>query len=173
MSRYVYCFHKVLGHEGGFVDHKNDRGGRTNYGVTQKTYDAFRQIRGLEQQDVRDITMDEVEALYYQYWRDAHCEHLPEPLDLFVFDCAINSGAGRAVKLLQRALGIADDGQWGPQTRHSMENIIAEDMVHDLADVYLRLRAGWYDTIIERDPSQAVFAKGWMNRLDKLRTELA
>jgi len=173
MSRYLYCFHKVLGHEGGFVDHKRDKGGRTNYGVTQKTYDDFCRRENRALGDVRDITMSEVEAIYYQYWRAAQCDTLPEPLDYFVFDCAINSGAVRAIKLLQRALGIRADGQFGPQTQHALELVIASSDNDELAREYLRQRAVWYDEIIESDPTQAVFAKGWINRLDKLHTELA
>lgn len=173
MSRFMYCFHKVLGHEGGFANHRYDRGGRTNYGVTQKTYDEFCRSVGRETCDVRDIAMDEVELIYFRYWRDAGCDRLPEPLDLFVFDCAINSGVPRAIKLLQRALGVNDDGIWGPRTNYALEVHIGHDRIHELANAYLDERLGWYDEIIERDPKQSVFAKGWVNRVENLRTEIA
>ena len=42
----------VFGSEGGFSNHPNDRGGRTNYGVTQSTYNGWRRKKGLSVKDV-------------------------------------------------------------------------------------------------------------------------
>jgi lysozyme family protein len=64
----------------------------SNYGVTQKTYDDFNKLTGRVQKPVSVITMEEVEAIYGQYWKDAHCSYMPEPLDVLMFDAAINHG---------------------------------------------------------------------------------
>src|SRR6201986_252592 len=59
----------ILRWEGGFVDDPDDRGGRTNKGVTQNVYHAWRADQGLPQQDVQQINDQEVAAIYYQrYW---------------------------------------------------------------------------------------------------------
>ena len=170
MSRFHDCLEVVLGNEGGLSDHKADRGGRTNYGVTQTTYSNFRRAQGRPSRPVDEITRDEVEAIYGEYWQDCKASYLPIPLDLMVFDCAINSGAKRAIRLLQRVLGVDEDGIAGRMTMDALHEEVVTVGVEGVCRAYLNARADWYDTIIERDPAQAVFAKGWMNRLDHLRS---
>lgn len=172
-ERFKECLNHVSGSEGGYSNHKADRGGATNYGITQRTYDRYRQLMGLSLQRVSEIEPYEVEDIYREYWKDSHADQLPRPLDLAVFDCAVNSGAGRAIKLLQRALGFdesAVDGLWGRVTSRAVAQC---DDVSALYRRYLDERRSWYDEIIERDPSQAVFAKGWMRRVDMLEEEIA
>ena len=55
----------ILAREGGYVNSKNDRGGPTNKGVTQVTYNSYRRSKNLPTKDVRDITQQEVEDIYY------------------------------------------------------------------------------------------------------------
>ena len=170
-TRFQYSLKVILGHEGGYVNHKDDRGGATNYGVTQKVYDDFCKLTGRNQKNVSEISQDEVEAIYGGYWKDAHCSYIPEPLDLLVFDCAVNSGPTRAIKLLQKALGVGEDGVFGRNTTDALhEEVIAGDIQH-LCIEYLELREDFYRGIVERNPSQEVFLKGWLNRLSHL-TEL-
>ena len=168
-ARFQYCLTIVLGHEGGYVDHKNDRGGKTMKGVTQKVYDDFCRVTGREAQPVKDITMVEVELIYGGYWKDGHCSYMPEPLDLLMFDASVNHGPGRAAKILQRVLGITEDGVIGKQTMQALHEDVVATSIDDVCHRYLDERAHFFDRIIERDPSQAVFAKGWMNRVDHLR----
>ena len=83
----------ILRWEGGFVDDPDDRGGRTNKGVTQNVYHAWRADQGLPQQDVQQINDQEVAAIYYQrYWLPAKCDVLRSKLDLAAFDTAVNMG---------------------------------------------------------------------------------
>ena len=84
----------VLRWEGGFVDHPNDPGGRTNKGVTQKVYDAWRRRQGLPQRDVKMIEHNEVLAIYEGgYWIPPRCDLLERQLDLVHFDTAVNMSA--------------------------------------------------------------------------------
>lgn len=95
----------VLAHEGGYVNNAADPGGPTNKGITQKVYDAYRTTKGLTIQSVKLITNDEVADIYKQrYWDLADCNALPKGLDYAVFDYSVNSGVGKAVKDLQRAI---------------------------------------------------------------------
>lgn len=170
MNRFDYCLKFVLEREGGYSDHKNDNGGPTNHGITHKTYDQYRKNSGLHLRPVTFITSDEVTAIYRtMYWVPAKCGLLPDPLDLYVFDAAVNHGPGRAVKLLQRALGVADDGLLGPKTIGALHEEIQAGQLAELARNFLAIRQEFYDQIIDNDPSQKVFAKGWGNRLEHLR----
>ncbi len=52
-----------------------------------------------------------------EYWDLAHCDEIPDVIRFDHFDTAYNSGVHEAIVLLQRSLGIADDGYFGPETR--------------------------------------------------------
>ena len=172
-SRFQACLQIVLGNEGGYVDNKADRGGRTNFGVTQGTYNTYRIKRGKQYMPVSEIEQDEVEAIYHEYWKDGHCAVIPEPVDLCVFDTAINSGASRAIKLLQRSLGIGEDGLYGPATASAIREEVMIDGAKQLALLYLNERAEFFSRIVERDESQWVFLDGWMNRINHLKELIA
>lgn len=169
MNRFQECLKVVLKNEGGKVDHKKDRGGRTAYGITQNTYDVFCRLTGRAQRDVWEIGEDEIEAIYSGFWKDAHCSYLPEPLDLQMFDAAVNHGALRARKMLQRVLGVDEDGVIGKNTMKALHDEVVASSAEEVASRFLDERARFFDRIVERDPSQSVFAKGWMNRVDHMR----
>lgn len=168
-TRFSYGLGIVLGHEGGISDRPNDRGGLTNYGVTQKTYDAFCKATGRYPKPVRGITLEEVEMIYGGYWKDAHCSYMPEPLDLLMFDAAINHGAGRAVKLLQQALGVDVDGVCGRQTMEALHEEVVASSIIEVCHLYLEFRRVFFNQIVANDPTQQENYAGWMNRIDHLR----
>lgn len=86
--------------EGGFTV---DRGGPTNYGVTQTTYNAFLARKNLPLQSVKKITLDEAKRIYFEdYWLPAGCEDLPLKLSVAVFDFAVNSGVSRACRYYKK-----------------------------------------------------------------------
>ena len=67
----------VLDREGGYVNNPNDRGGATNKGITQNTYNAYLKGIGRASCDVRNITDAEVEKIYYsRYWLSANCHKM-------------------------------------------------------------------------------------------------
>ncbi|RTH00928.1 hypothetical protein CSW50_10075 [Thermus scotoductus] len=93
----------VLRWEGGYSDHPDDPGGATNYGITQATYDAWRKRQGLPTRPVREISMDEVRAIYRtRYWDPLPARYAEKdpPLALALFDYAVNSGLGAARRAL-------------------------------------------------------------------------
>lgn len=106
------AFGRLLGHEGGFVDHPDDPGGATRYGITQ----AVARANGY-QGDMRDFPIEEAKRIARaQYWDAVQADALPDAVRFDVFDAAYNSGPKQAIKWLQRALGVKDDGQLGPVT---------------------------------------------------------
>ena len=108
MGAFDQCFQILLGHEGGYVDHKSDPGGRTRYGISQRSYPG---------EDIRNLTVERAKSLYRRdYWDKCRCDDLPAPLALLVFDAAVNCGPGRSVKWLQKTVGVSQDGAIGPGT---------------------------------------------------------
>lgn len=149
----------VRGSEGGFSDHPNDRGGRTNFGVTQKTYNSYLRSNGQEKRDVADITEEEVRDIYRSFWDDVSGADLPYPLNTLVFDAAINSGPGTAAKQLQSVLGVERDGRIGPETIEAIEG----SNIQRLAKDFLEVRKEFYEKLGDPD-----FIRGWRNRVKKL-----
>lgn len=95
----------TLQFEGGKVNDPHDPGGRTNKGITQRTYDRWRLRQGQKAQSVYHITDEEVEAIYRRdYWTLAGCEGLALPLACVLFDSAVNYGPGAAKTFLDRAV---------------------------------------------------------------------
>jgi lysozyme family protein len=159
----------VLRWEGGFVDHPNDPGGRTNKGVTQKVYDGWRARQGMPRRDVKQIEDAEVHSIYAtDYWVPPRCDLLGSPLDMVQFDTAVNMGVGRAVRFLQASVGCGVDGDFGPGTERAVAGCDTGTVVAD----YCKHREAFYRRLAEKNPKLSVFLKGWMNRLNSLRKEV-
>lgn len=159
----------VLAHEGGYVNHPRDPGGATNMGVTHRTYDAWRVSQGLSRRSVREITMDEVAAIYReQYWDAIRGDALPSGVDYAVFDFAVNSGPARAAKFLQGVLGVSKDGVIGAMTLQAVSVNSPVKVVRELCDQ----RLAWLKRLKHWD----AFGRGWSRRVAEVRamaTDLA
>jgi lysozyme family protein len=164
-DRFAVALAFVLAQEGGSSANPTDPGGPSNYGVTQITYDRYRDFAGKPRQAVKLIGSEEIEAVYRMYfWDTCACGKLPAPLDLVVFDAAVNCGPARAVRWLQRALWIKDDAVPGPGTVGAAK--IAETAPVALAA--MTLRREFYKTAGQGKPGMD-FVKGWLARLDRLK----
>jgi lysozyme family protein len=160
----------VLSFEGGFVNHPNDPGGKTNKGIIQKVYDQYRIAQKLETQTVENISDIEVKEIYYNnYWLIADCHLLPMNLSIVHFDSAVNCGVRQANKFLQRSVNVIADGFIGPLTLSSMNNIKDKDGLNDILNKYFQYRLSFYDQIILKNSKLKIFRKGWYNRVQQLQ----
>jgi len=154
---------RVLEREGGYVDHPRDRGGPTNHGITMNTLASWRG-QAVSEGDVRRLTKEEARDIYRtRYWFAPGFGSLgvSDLLAEAVFDTAINSGPARAIRMLQRCVGVTDDGVIGPITTQGIQRTHPAK----LCARYLAHRGLFYGEIIGRDGSQSVFRNGWANRL--------
>lgn len=166
MARFNDCLTFTLQQEGGYSDNPADHGGATQYGITQGTYDYYRITRGYPQQPVSNISFVEASAIYLaDYWQPSECDQLPVPVDLCVFDTAVNCGPSRAIKMLQAAVGTTQDGIIGGGTL-AATNAMTPVAV---ATQYCDEREQYYRDIVAQQPSQAQFLNGWINRVNALR----
>lgn len=135
----------VLAREGGYVNRKTDRGGPTNKGVTQTTYNSYRRSKDLPTKDVKEISQQEVEDIYYNnYYKASGADKIENPrLALYVFDTAILHGVYGAKQILKKSGG-------------------------DL-DKFEQLRREHYYREVEKEPSQREYLRGWLNRVDNLK----
>lgn len=145
-------------YEGGFVDHPEDPGGATNYGVTQRVYDNFRDSHGVERRSVRYITDTEVDEIYrQQYWNPILGDQLPSGVDLAVHDYAVNSGVPKAVKDLQRILGVTVDGHLGIITLAESKKRDPKQLITQLCQARM--------AFLKRLKHWKHFGRGWTRRV--------
>ncbi len=153
----------TLSQEGYYSNNPADPGGATYRGITQRVYDRYRDGQGLHHQDVRKITDDELQTIYRQnYWNACSGDELGEPVDLAVFDAAVNCGPGRSARWLQKAVGVTADGVIGPGTVAAVgaSNLTATALAH------VGLRREYYEEL------DGPFLQGWLNRCDALQAAI-
>jgi len=153
---FLTAFDKLLGHEGGYVDHWLDPGGKTRYGITEA---VAREVgyRG----DMRELPLDLAQRIYKErYWDAVQAESLPADVRYIVFDGAVNSGVAQSAKWLQRACGVKDDGVVGPQTIRAANALSPDGLKRKILAQRLRFMAtlsNWQ-----------AFGRGWANRIADL-----
>jgi lysozyme family protein len=121
------AFERLIGHEGKFQNHRNDRGNWTSgkvgegelrgtkFGITAMNYPAI---------DIKSLTLDDAKALYKRdYWDRTRSAELPPDVAFNVFDAGVHHGVGTAARLLQRAVGVAEDGRIGPITVNAVRGL--------------------------------------------------
>ena len=150
----------ILGKEGGYSDHPRDNGGKTNLGVTRSTWEQWTG-KPASEATIRGLTRPMVVPLYRKnYWDAVNADQLPPALALCLFDMAVNAGPGRAARILQKVLGVAEDGQIGPATIAAVKSW----NVRGLVEAYQAGRRAFYRTLDDFD----VFGKGWLNRVTEV-----
>lgn len=135
--------------EGGETDDPRDRGGRTKFGIAKAffpdiNFDAF--------------TKADARVIYKtQYWNAMRIESLPPALRLPIFDAGVNIGPGTAIRLLQRVLGVSEDGIVGEITLKALENRPHWDVI----DAFQHERLLHYVSLADFN----TFGRGWVNRI--------
>ena len=154
----------LLEEEGGWSNHKADRGGATMYGVTQAVYNEFRASVKRAKQTVRNITKEEAREVYDTlYWRAAGCDRLPWPISYLTFDAAVNSGVSRGTKWTQAGLGVAADGAIGRGTIAAANKVLEDGNAEALYNI-VDQRVTFLARLVQNKPSQAAFLLGWWRR---------
>jgi len=166
-------FEDILGftleYEGGYSNNPNDPGGATNKGITQHTYNDYNQTHNLPITDVKNITDQEVYAIYYaNYWSQPELYMLPDKVAMAVFDWGVNSGPHKAVVALQSIVSADTDGILGPKTIEAVKAFISTNSEDVLLHEYLAYRSNFY-VHLSAIGNNHVFLKGWLNRVNALK----
>ncbi|MEG1501982.1 MAG: glycosyl hydrolase 108 family protein [Synergistaceae bacterium] len=174
--------HFVFGSEGGYSNHLSDKGGATNMGITHGTLSKAYSLRIVNHKDVTKLTREEASNIYQAlYWNPSKSNKMPEPLCTLHFDAAVNHGVGGAGKLLQRtinnyakkagiALTLKVDGAVGARTLAGLFLCIEyKNNLKLICEIYVNEREKLFHTIVKNNPTQKVFLRGWLNRVEKNR----
>lgn len=150
------AFDKLLGHEGGYVNHPDDPGGETNWGITirvarENGYNGA----------MREMPQTVAKEIYRKrYWAPVYGDLLPAVVRYAMFDAAVNSGVGQAARWLQRAVGVADDGRIGPVTLRAVGQANPDKLLRSMLAqrlLFMTNLTGW-----------GSFGRGWARRIASL-----
>lgn len=160
---------RLIGREGGFVDHPADPGGATNMGITFKTLERWRG-GPIDKRDVRNLTLKEAIQIYYQlYWQALKLHHIADWwVKEFIFDWCVNAGLKNPVRNIQRLVGVKSDGVLGPVTGNAIEmwmSLQGNQAWSKLCDCRVR----WYIRLVETRHTSIVFLEGWFRRANDMR----
>lgn len=148
-QKFLVAINRVLGHEGGYVNDPADPGGETKWGISKRSYPNL---------SIKELTRDDAITIYYKdFWVAAHCEEFEDGVAYQLLDSAVNSGISQSIRFLQSAVGVADDGFFGPHTLAAVKNTSESDIIMkfnaERLDFMRKLKA-WNS-----------FGRGWAGRI--------
>lgn len=150
------AFERLIDHEKGYVSaeqarRNNDPGGETNFGISKRSYPG---------EDIRNMTLARAKDLYRRdYWWAAGCDTVPDAVKFDLFDMAVNSGVKPAIRTMQKAVGVPDDGVIGPVTLQAIGSMHPARFVARFNGARLA-----FMTDLQNWPENS---KGWARRVAK------
>lgn len=157
MADFDTAIKKLLDREGGdtLVVDDDDAGGVTKFGISQR---AFPKV------NIRALTEPLAAQLYRaEYWTKIHGDDIAsQPLAEAIFDCAVNQGAGRAIRWIQEIVNVGQDGIMGPMTVAAINALDANQVLAS----FRNRRISEYRALAARVPSQLKYLKGWVARAE-------
>ena len=148
----------IFRHEGYYSNDLSDSGGETKYGISAKAYPKL---------NIATLTKDDAKAIYKRdYWNKIRADELPDQLRLTVFDFAVNAGVKKAIKTLQLAGGVDDDGKLGGDTLAASKKVSVWK--------YSEYRIRHYTGVVQARPTNIKYLAGWNIRtLNIIKESLA
>lgn len=142
------AFDRLLGNEGGYTAGAGDPGGETNWGISKRSY---------PQLDIKALTREQAKAIYLRdFWQRGQMDQFDGALAYQVFDFAVNASIETAVRKLQAAAGVADDGHIGPVTVAAIKAMQVPEMLALFTAEVLEFRSN-----LSTFPT---FGRGWTRR---------
>ena len=144
-------FARLIGLEGGYVNDPLDPGGETRYGISKRAY---------PHEDIAGMTLAQAKTIYlHDYWGKAGCDAAPDALKFELFDMAVNQGPAAAVRALQHAAGVAEDGVIGPHTLMALQSMPPASLLY-------RFDAARLIAYTQSDDTRWLrFGRGWVKRV--------
>jgi lysozyme family protein len=173
MSNFNEAVQKVLRAEGGYVNHPADRGGPTNHGITQKVYNEWMAKKTGKNpyistiDEIKNMPVGNAIQIYKEnYWDAIQGDKIKKfSIAAMIFDQAVNAGVPAAVRRAQRVVQLPETGKMDDQTLRVLNSTSEKTFIEN----YYNATVAFYNAIVEKNPSQEVFIKGWLKRARELR----
>lgn len=148
-TMFLKLIERVLGHEAGYVNDPDDPGGETKWGISKRSYPHI---------NIAELNRDDAISIYYRdFWLKILGDRFQDGIAYQLLDSAVNSGIIQSIRFLQRAIGVADDGVFGPHSQRVLQATSESDFImlfiSERLDFMTRLR-NW--------PNHG---KGWARRI--------
>jgi lysozyme family protein len=115
------AFNRLISNEGGYVNNPKDPGGETNWGICKRSYPEV---------DIKNLTRDQARTIYYRdFWLIGQMDKIDPAISFQAFDFAVNSGIQTALRKLQQAVSVPDDGHIGPVSLAAIEKLGAARVI--------------------------------------------
>ena len=148
-NNFDQVFDRIIGLEGGYVNNPNDPGGETKYGISKRAYPHY---------NISELTREQAKEIYrVDFWDKLQLENVYPSVTYQLFDFAVNSGINTAIRYFQRALGVADDGYFGPISKAAAQHMSECDMILSLNAERLEF--------MTKLSSWDLFGQGWARRI--------
>ena len=160
------AINKMLNLEGGKTYEKSDRGGKTNFGITQRTFNTWRDSIKQPRADVFKITQEEAKEIYKKnYWDLIKGSQLPHDVAQAILSMALTDGPQDAIKHTQKILGIPPTGIMGPITMKAIWSAAKQKGTKKLTNYIVDKQIQRYQS----DEQAETYGRGWTNRAESLR----
>lgn len=152
MVSFDEAFDRLLGNEGSYSNDPGDPGGETMWGII-KTEARAHGYTG----DMHNLPKEFAKQIYRTDYWDLLGDEVHPAIKFQAFDFGVNAGVGTSIRKLQAAIGVADDGKWGPVSAAKLASM-------DVNDVLMRFAAQrlQFYTSLSTWPT---FGKGWTRRI--------
>ena len=192
MADFTLSYDRIIGgKEGGYSNHRADRGGETYKGVSRLWWpgwpgwprvDVAKVQAGFPTNLEHDLALQQFVRMFYkdQFWNRILGDRLPaQPVADELFDQGVNMGVHKAVDNLQRECNLLNrsdrgpkqlfpdlkrDGGLGPTTLEASIILIEGGDAERIVKGMNRLQHGHYVGLIESDRTQEAFYRGWLDR---------
>ncbi len=170
---------EILAQEGGYIHRSDEEGGPTHFGITQKNLSGFfGRYASLEELQLLSPTV--ASKIYKRnYYQAPKIDRLPQAIQPFVFDCAVNHAPRRAIKMVQTVcndLGVypilIEDGAMGPKTRRAAQwadrkfgSLFLKSLIEE--------RKRFYRQIFACRPGQRILYEQWISHVQMFEQSIA
>lgn len=164
-------------HEGGYVDHPNDPGGATNYGISLRLlkslgdYGDFDRDGDVDKDDIKALSQDKADDIYHKEFWDKYkydCIH-DDRVATKVFDISVNCGPGTAARVIQKAVNalrgndaLKIDGNLGEKSFLAINKLHPDDLLSQV----VWFQKAYYRALCDEKPALEVFLRGWLTRAE-------
>ena len=177
MSEFLPAYNAMIPHEcykddaGNIVawcNDSGDHGAETYAGIARHywpTWEGWLILDSLDKKPYLNTlpALDNLVQRFYllNFWQEMNLGGLTDQATAsYLLDKGTNCGTGTAIRMLQRALALTDDGDCGPKTIAAANRAIPAILISTLRDAFRT----HYQAIVAANPSQAKFLKSWLAR---------